>query len=56
MTIHKQIKVFGDTMMKDPEKECNEFLMTLPESMIVSVTSFYNTILGGVMHVVVYYT
>ena len=56
MTIHKQVKVFNEQMNSDTEKLCNEFLMTLPESMIVSVTSFYNTILGGVVFVVVYYT
>ena len=55
MTTHKQVKVFNE-YSSDAEKLCNEFLMTLPESMIVSVTSFHNTILGGVVFVVVYYT
>jgi hypothetical protein len=50
----QQVKVF-DNVTSDNESDCNSFLKEITDSAVVSVTPLYNTILGGVIYVVVYY-
>ncbi len=51
----QQIETF-DNVIGNTKTYCNEFLKTIPSEKIVSINSFYNTILGGVIYVVVYKT
>jgi hypothetical protein len=48
-----KVKTF-DNVNGDTLQECNDFLKTIKASLIVSVSALYNTILGGVIYVVVY--
>ena len=48
-----KIKTF-DNVIGDTLSECNSFLQTIKRSLIISVTPLFNTILGGVIYVVIY--
>jgi hypothetical protein len=48
-----KVKTF-DNITADTLQECNDFLKTIDSSLIISITPLYNTILGGVIYVVVY--
>ncbi len=50
---HMQVKEFCNPT-SDMEKELNEFLKS-KGTRVVSVNSFYNTILGGINYVVTYW-
>ena len=49
-----QVKTFNNAT-RDNEKSCNDFLNTIPNSCVI-ITPIYNTIIGGVIYVVVYTT
>jgi hypothetical protein len=53
MNEHRQVKLF-DNYTGDTTKECNEFLKTLG-GRVISINSFYNTIMGGTTYVVEYW-
>jgi hypothetical protein len=53
MNYHLQVKVF-DEITSDTTKECNKFLKEIG-SRVKDVTSVYNTIIGGVVHIVTYH-
>lgn len=48
-----QVEKF-DNVTGDNLKDCNDFLGTLGAN-VLSVNTFYDTILGGVIYVVVYF-
>ena len=48
-----KVKTF-DNVTGDTLQECNDFLKTIKASLIISITPLYNTILGGIIYVVVY--
>ena len=50
-----QVKTFDEAMTNNQDV-CNKFLTTIPYEDVISTNSLYNTILGGVIYVVVYYT
>lgn len=52
MIEYMQVKQF-DESMEDNEQKINEFLKEIGDR-VVSVTPFYNTILGGIQYVVLF--
>ena len=53
MKEHQQVKKF-DNRMDDNTDECNKFLKELG-TRVVEVKAIYNTILGGMEYVVIYW-
>ena len=53
MKTYLQVKEFSD-VTSDNTSECNEFMKEIG-CRFESVNSFYNTILGGVVYVVLYH-
>lgn len=50
-----KVKAF-DEFTSDTTKQCNDFLEQLNDKglKVLDITSFYNTILGGIIYVVTY--